>query len=378
MKSTLNNEAGDGTHICLVELKSEAAPGKPARFCNAILKLHKSKATPQTGAQTWLTTRAAEHLAKEHPEDSPIGKKAAIASKQREQELMGKQMAFGMPNRDGAVVGTDNVFSLTPKEKALSSQAQWYVYSTMHISKSEFESVYFKRMLAGGGDTEKAFVLTERNLKNYVKAEFNVFLLFLEFMLNKKHADAMGNKFAQGLHDGGTLESKKKYQALALQFIAPGWAKNFVITIGLKKSSHNKDVDVANLWKEVMAERCGGLQFEDVVGRMRSDRAAKGVAGVLEMVEEVCEMHDTDKLGQSGYGGLIRTKNKFPVNPFPDGVALVQRAHKLGAYFGYSTSKRPWPPWGRPWGTCPTSRSKSTTTPRALQQCMACCTLSSA
>ena len=146
-----------------------------------------------------------------------------------------------------------------------------------------------------GEDTEKAFVLTERNLKNYVKAEFSVFLLFLEFMLRKKHGDAMGNRFAQALHDGGTLESKKKYQALALQFIAPGWVKNLVITIALKKSSNNKDTDVADLWKEVVAERCGGLQFEDIVGRMRSDRAAKGVAGVLDMgEEEVCEMHDTD------------------------------------------------------------------------------------
>ena len=150
MKGSLNNADGDGTHICLVELKSEAVPGKPARFCNAVLKLHKSKATPQTGAQTWLTTRAAEHLAKEHPEDSPIGQKAAIASKQREKELAGKQMAFGMPNKDGTVVGSDSMFSLTKKEKALSSQAQWYVYSTMKISKSELESFYFKRMLAGG------------------------------------------------------------------------------------------------------------------------------------------------------------------------------------------------------------------------------------
>ena len=45
----------------------------------------------------------------------------------------------------------------------------------------------------------------------------------------------MGNKFAQGLHDGGTLVSKRKYQALALQFVAPGWKKNLVVTIGLEE-----------------------------------------------------------------------------------------------------------------------------------------------
>jgi len=271
--------------------------------------------------------------------DSVMGKKFAAQAKSREDALTEKQMAFGMPTGEGNVVGSDkNFFRLTPKEKALSSQAQWYVYSTMHISKSEFESIYFKRMISGGEDLEQASVLSQANLKSYVQAEFKVFLTFLEVILKLKYEDAMGNKFAQGLHDGGTLVSKRKYQALALQFVAPGWLKNLVITIALKKSSKNADQDVANLWRNVMEERCGGFTFEDMVGRMRSDRAAKGVAGKLEMgEEEVCEMHDTDKLGQSATGGLVRTRMKVAVNPFPEGVELVQRAHKLGAYFGYST-----------------------------------------
>ena len=339
LRGSLNNAEGDGTHICLVALKSKAAPGAPHGFCNTILKLHKSKATLQTGSQSWLTTRGAEHLAKEHPIDSVIGAKFARDARQRQEDLTEKQMSFGMPNGEGAVVGTDNnKFMLTRKEKALSSQAQWYVYSTMHISKSEFESAYFRRMLAAGEEPDNAHVITERNLKQYVQAEFGVFKHFLKFMLWKKHDDAMGNRFAQGLHDGGTLVSKKKYQALALQFIAPEWKKNLVVTIGLKKSSKNADADIAHLWKETMDERCGGLKFDDIMGRMRSDRAAKGVAGVLEFEEEeVCEMHDTEKLGRSATGGLVRTRNKVAINPFSAGVDLVQRAHKLGAYFGYST-----------------------------------------
>ena len=66
-------------------------------------------------------------------------------------------MSFGMPNKEGSVVGT-GIFMLTKKEKALSSQAHWYVYSTMHISKSEFVSPYFKRMLAAGEEPDKTFV----------------------------------------------------------------------------------------------------------------------------------------------------------------------------------------------------------------------------
>ena len=154
LRGSLNNADGDGTHVCLVELKSGAIPGAATRMCNTILKLHKSKATIQTGSQSWLTTRAAEHLAKEHPIDSVIGVKFAAEAKQRQDELAEKVMSFGMPGKEGGVVG-GVMFTLTRKEKALSSQAQWYTYSTMHISKSEFDSPYFKRMLAGGEDPDK-------------------------------------------------------------------------------------------------------------------------------------------------------------------------------------------------------------------------------
>ena len=85
LRGTLNNAANDGTHICMVQLnKKHAVLGAPPQFCNAILKLHKTKATPQSGAQTWLTTRAAEHLQGEHPEDSPIGSKFAERAKLRQ------------------------------------------------------------------------------------------------------------------------------------------------------------------------------------------------------------------------------------------------------------------------------------------------------
>ena len=42
---------------------------------------------------------------------------------------------------------------------------------------------------------------------------------------------------------------------------------------------------MTTIWKDMVPERCG-LQFEEIVGRMRSDRAAKGVAGELKIEEE--------------------------------------------------------------------------------------------
>ena len=79
-----------------------------------------------------------------------------------------------------------------------------------------------------------------------------------------------------------------------------------------------------------------GHSFEAIMARMRADRAAKGVAGALDLdEEEVCEMHDTDKLGRSATGALVRTRMKVAINPFPEGVALIDAAHKLGVHFGY-------------------------------------------
>ena len=63
--------------------------------------------------------------------------------------------------------------------------------------------------------------------------------------------------------------------------------------------------------------------LDHIMGSMISDRAAKGVAGYYGIEEEVCLMHDGDKLGASAIGHLVRTKNKKEVNPFPQGKALL-------------------------------------------------------
>ena len=335
IKHTLNAD-NQMTHICLVKLPP-LANGTP-QFCNTLLKLHKTKAKP--GNQpSWLTTRAIDHLREEHPTDGIAGPKYAKAAQDRANATMGNQMSYGMPASDGSQqLGANSLsgFTLTKADKALSAQAQWYAYSSMRISKSEFDSVWFKTMLQTVGDGEKTAILTKEKLVTFVRAEFNVFLLFLKMIMKKKYTISQGNAFAQAMHDGGTLASKRKYQALAVQFVAPEWKGNLVVTIGLLRMLHNADADVANLWKETMRERTG-FEYDEIIARMRSDRAAKGVSGQLGMEgEEVCEMHDSDKLGRAAVGSLVRTKNKKAINPFEAGVSFVSRAHKLGTYFGYS------------------------------------------
>ncbi len=47
-------------------------------------------------------------------------------------------------------------------------------------------------------------------------------------------------------------------------------------------------------------------------------------------------MHNGDKIGHLAVGGLIRTRNKIQINPFPDGQELMKKEHKLGNYFSYN------------------------------------------
>jgi hypothetical protein len=339
------------THICCVKIE----PGEDGqeRFCNQLIKCYKTKANANTGAQSWLTTKPGNHLTECHPVDSSAGAAGVQRTVVKNDDAMDVSIAYGMPDGDGGDTNPISKMKLSKRERSLTGQAQWYVYSSMRVSKQEFEGVFFQAMLKETGDGDKTAILTQANLKTFVRAEWGAFLLFLKLIFKMKYGEALGNPFAQALHDGGTLVNKKKFQALAVQLIAPKWKKNLVITIGLIKSLHNKDADVAALWRKCMLERTGHT-YDAVVARMRSDRAAKGVAGSLDMdEEEVCEMHDTDKLGRSAIGALVRTRMKVAVNPFPEGAELVQRAHKLGTYFGYSTRAHDLSAVGKAVGNCP-------------------------
>ena len=160
----------------------KAAP--PHRICNVLLKLNQTKAN-SSGTKTWITSHAIDHLREEHPVDSPAGVKFALTQKQREGDTTGLQMQFAMPAPNGTdMLGTDSLtlFKMSKIEKSLSAQAQWYTYSSMKISKSEFESIWFKQMLKSVGDGEKTAILSAGQLQKYLKAEFDVFLLFLKLI----------------------------------------------------------------------------------------------------------------------------------------------------------------------------------------------------
>jgi hypothetical protein len=59
-------------------------------------------------------------------------------------------------------------------------------------------------------------ILTIKSLKKWVRAEFEVLKIFSKTILDEKSVHAKGNPFAQGVHDGGTLTSTRKYQAFGI------------------------------------------------------------------------------------------------------------------------------------------------------------------
>ncbi len=87
-------------------------------------------------------------------------------------------------------------------------------------------------------------ILTVKVLKKWVRVDFEVFKIFLKTMLNEDFAKAKGNAFARGGYDGGTLSSKRKYQAFVIQFVYPKWRRNFVICVGSEPCADGRGVAV--------------------------------------------------------------------------------------------------------------------------------------
>jgi hypothetical protein len=117
-------------------------------------------------------------------------------------------------------------------------------------------------------------ILSVRALRNWVRAKFDVFKIFLKIILVEKFAKAQGNPFAQGVHDGGTLTNKRKYQVFGLQFVDSKWRWNHVICIGLERCGDGRDVAVADLFRETLLKN-DGLRFDDIVSSVIQDMTAK-------------------------------------------------------------------------------------------------------
>ncbi len=103
-------------------------------------------------------------------------------------------------------------FILSRRQWQLTRQARWYFYNDVKVSKRQFENPLFKeRLMSVSERPSESGVLKVEMLKKYVRAEFDVFVIFLKHIIAEKITQSKGNLFAQIIHDGATLASKKKY-----------------------------------------------------------------------------------------------------------------------------------------------------------------------
>jgi len=166
---------------------------------------------------------------------------------------------------------------------------------------------------------------------------------FIKFLIAAASATYNGMPFAQCLHDGGTIQ-KRKFEAVGLQFVGPKSDKNFVVVIGFELIRKGKAGDIAQLI-EHCAQHTLGKSIASVSNSVCSDAAAMAVANDDEVfpggvTSELCLMHQTMKMGQTGVGQLERTKMKVIQNEFVEGKKLYNMVHRLASFFSYSDRLR--------------------------------------
>ena len=78
-----------------------------------------------------------------------------------------------------------------------------------------------------------------------------------------------------------------------------------------------------------------GRSTLEIAHSLIQDRTTLHVVKLYNQDTETCRMHDVDKIGASGIGDLVRSKNKRPVNPFPEVQKLVSKIHNIVNFFSY-------------------------------------------
>ena len=233
----------------------------------------------------------------------------------------------------------------------------WYIYGETRVSKRTFECEFFRDMLVAQ-NPNAVFVAryvsqprtflhnghftyplcffpphVRNKIKYHVASEYLLFSVAYGWMIDCLHKVNLGNPFAQGMHDGVSLINKKSYQSMASQQIFRG--TSYTLAFAFRPLREHAASVVADEFQNNF-NRLTSYSTDQVFWSMISDLAALAVASVLE-VEDIqkCKLHQGGKVGNSAMGLLVKSKNREVVNPFPEGVALYNKMHKLACEFSY-------------------------------------------
>lgn len=222
---------------------------------------------------------------------------------------------------------------------AHANTAHWFMDGRQRILTSTFEDPYFREMLAGffeaGGGSLECKYLTRKRLSYYIRGEFELFKIYLRRVIFRARDAAEGNRFAQGLHDRGTISDKQKRLAVGIQFIDTEWEKNHVVCIGMSPPSNASAGPTAELLRTLSEERMG-VGFDKTVASFKQYKATAAVAKAMEYEVDNCDMHQTSKMSESAVGSLVRKKKQI-INRFSEGEEVIRVAHVMGKFFSYSS-----------------------------------------
>ena len=305
----------DYTHVCLL--------------CWEKLKLGYD-----TKASSWKTTMGLKHLRDTHElgDKNAAEVKAKTSSDARSAHKVQGMFAAGASSAGASASSACATFGISPREHALTKAARYYIYGRGRVSKETFNDPEFKNMLKGyyvaaGGRPDDCPFLTTKMLVEYVRAEFHCFIVMVREFSRMQFEYSLGNPWAQLIHDAATLANHVKSLASGIEAIDPLLLENHTICLGMDPLASGHDAANATLLRKVF-ERAEIGSVEEVAHSSIEDRAARYVAELFEHdKDDVCGMHDTDKIGKRAIGDLTRKKNGRIIDPFPTGQELIKKVH---------------------------------------------------
>ena len=318
--------------------------------CNELLKLVRNKSVASGLPGAYITTKAADHLRRHHPEDPASASYMASALKriksiqgalERNQSNVTNPAPPPLPKAGSIEASFMKRVTADAKQDLDVMCMHLFVYGDTVLPARFFENKLFRSLMA------KAVALgrlgyvpvTRKGMPGLVEQELARQLSWFK----AEYAEAAvlsGGKHLQALHDGGTPANGVSFNVVAVQQISTTWDRNDIWTLTCRPPNGKTDADVAADVKAAV-ESATGKDFLETVGGMMQDGGAKGTATHLGYDAEDCMLHSPDKVGASAIGKLVRTRMKQPVNPFPEAQAVVRRARKVALVFSWNSRRAP-------------------------------------
>lgn len=301
------NNTSTKTHKCVI--------------CNELLTLTLNK------NNSWVLTNVKRHL--EHRHKDELKKIREPAAKKKQQIIT----LFHM--------GLQKIEETTMQYKINAARAAihtFYTHNPQLISKSTITGVNFRELLRICSSVppvqHNKLHLSDRTIVKLQEDEYDRWTKRLKQFIKLNLVFSRGNPFAQGLHDCVTLKNGKKFLAIGLACVDHMFKGNHMICLGFVPVQSSSAENVAAAINS-HCQKIIGCEYTKIAHSTMSDYAALNVAEHFGHEREGCAMHNDDKCARYAVGDLKRTRKNREIEPFEDGVSLMNKAQKCATYFAW-------------------------------------------